>query len=267
MCCSQRERCGSDRVYQEIGAWRAVHERGVVDCRREDSRMSGYRTMSERSVGLGLWLVCAVVALGACAGCSSTGIAVREKLGYAKREQLVDRVEDARDSQEEAKEQFASALDEFLAVTRAEAGELEDRYRDAQRSYERSESRADKVRGRIRDVERVAAALFEEWEDELDEFSSDSLRRRSERTLDETRGQYERLIGVMREAAGKMDPVLAALKDQVLFLKHNLNARAIASLGETTRELQTDVAALIRDMEASIREANSFIEQLRREEE
>ncbi len=213
--------------------------------------------------------VCVIGAMmvGAVSGCSSTGIAIREKLGYAKREQLVNRVEDARDSQEEAKEQFASALDEFLAVTRADGGELEKRYRTAQKSYERSEDRAEEVRDRIRDVERVAGALFEEWEDELDEYSSDSLRRRSERTLKETRGQYDRLIGVMREAAGKMDPVLAALKDQVLFLKHNLNARAIASLGETTRELETDVAALIREMEASIREADSFIEQLRREEE
>jgi len=196
------------------------------------------------------------------AGCASTRIALKEKFGYAKREQLVDRVQEARDDQEEAKEQFNSALDQFLAVTRAQPSELESVYSRLNREYEKSIAQAADVRDRIKAVEQVAKALFEEWEDELDEYSSDSLRRASEQQLEDTRTQYARLLGKMKQAEATMDPVLAAFKDQVLFLKHNLNAQAIASLQTNVAELQSDVTRLIAEMEISIAEANAFIEQM-----
>jgi len=202
---------------------------------------------------------------GACvlsAGCASTGIAVREMMGTAKREQLVDRVKEARDGQEAAKKQFESALAEFIAVTGANDAELEARYKQLKSSYETSESRAGTVRDRLKSVERVSEALFSEWKEELKQYNSESLRAASQKQLDDTRGQYDKLIGVMKAAATKMDPVLAAFKDQVLFMKHNLNARAIASLEKTNTQLQSDINALIKDMEKSIAEANSFVEQM-----
>lgn len=196
------------------------------------------------------------------AGCASTGIAIKEQFGYAKREQLVDRVQDARDGQEEAKEQFASALEEFLAVTEVDGGELEKQYNRLRKDFERCEDQADDVRDRIRSVERVADALFKEWQRELDQYSSENLRRASEQQLLDTQRQYDRLIGAMRSAEDSMAPVLSAFGDQVLFLKHNLNARAIASLQDNVFELQTDVSRLIEEMEASIAEANTFIEEM-----
>lgn len=219
-----------------------------------------------RSILAVLTIVPAAAAVGG-AGCSSTSIALRESvLGQAKREQLVNRVSDAKAAQEEAKQQFASALDEFIAVTGAGAdaqvADLEARYRKLKSSYEKSESRAGAVRDRISSVERVAGALFREWEAELAQYQSAQLRQASQQQLNDTRAQYDRLVGVMKQAEGKMGPVLAAFKDQVLFLKHNLNARAIASLQGTATQVQNDVAGLIREMEASIAEADSFIRQM-----
>jgi len=78
----------------------------------------------------------------------------------------------------------------------------------------------------------------------------------------ETKARYDQLVGAMKEAAGKMDPVLAAFKDQTLFLKHNLNARAIASLETDLNEIRSEVTDLIKEMEASIAEANLFIDSL-----
>jgi hypothetical protein len=63
----------------------------------------------------------------------------------------------------------------------------------------------------------------------------------------------------MKRAERKIDPVLNAFRDQVLYLKHNLNAQAIASLQSELVSIESDVARLIQEMDASIREANSFI--------
>lgn len=193
------------------------------------------------------------------AGCSSAYYGAMEKMGFAKREILVDRVEKTRDAQNEAKAQFSSALDHFLAVTKGDGGELQKKYDDLNREFTRSEARAKDVRDRITAVEDVAEALFREWKDELKQYSNASLRRESERELDLTRRRYDDLMRVMRRAADRMDPVLATFRDQVLFLKHNLNARALASLSTTNRELEADITRLVSDMEASIREAEDFI--------
>src|SRR5262249_52530689 len=95
--------------------------------------------------------------------CSSTSVAIKEKFGYAKREQLVDRVQEARDGQQDAKKQFESALAEFMSVTGASGGDLEAKYEKLKRECERSESRAAAVNDRIANVERVGEALFREW--------------------------------------------------------------------------------------------------------
>jgi len=66
----------------------------------------------------------------------------------------------------------------------------------------------------------------------------------------------------MKQAEKRMQPVLTVFHDQVLFLKHNLNAAAIASLKETSAGIESDVSKLIQDMNASISEANTFINQM-----
>ena len=197
-------------------------------------------------------------------GCAATGVALREQFGIAKREQLVDRVEEARDSQNAAKEQFDSALQEFLSVTgqTGKGGELEARYNRFKKEYERCDSRAKAVSERIASVEYVATKLFREWEAEIGQYQSANLKASSQRMLDDTKVRYEQLLSAMKSAESKMKPVLAAFKDQELFLKHNLNAQAIASLQGTATEISNDVSQLIREMEASINEANEFISQM-----
>jgi uncharacterized protein YhaN len=202
------------------------------------------------------------VAMLLLASCQTAYYATMEKLGYHKRDILVRRVQDARDSQEEAKEQFQSALEQFSAVVNFRGGELEAKYNHLRAALDKSDARAQAVQKRIAAVEDVAEALFKEWEAELPQYTNDTLRRASARQLAQTRQRYTPLMGAMRRAEAKMAPVLAAFRDQVLFLKHNLNTQAIASLQQELVTVETDIAALIRAMEASIAEADAFIKAL-----
>lgn len=200
-------------------------------------------------------------------GCRSMEIGLKEKLGIPKRDQMVKEVTRARDAQNQAKEQFASALEQFTTVLNVDGGDLEKKYKTLNREYEQSKSRAEAVSERIERVKEVSVALFKEWEKELDQYSSAQLRSASRRQLEQTRRSYDRLIGAMERARDKIDPVLSAFKDQVLFLKHNLNARAIASLQGQLSSIESDIAVLVRDMETSIAEADSFIKQMTGETE
>ena len=215
--------------------------------------------MVERTEGyLSLAVLFALIILFT-GGCQKAYYDTMEKFGVHKRDIMVDRVEEARDSQEEAKEQFQSALDQFTTVLNFKGGKLEDKYKTLQAEYDKSEAKADDVKKRIDAVEDVSEALFDEWDDELDQYSNASLRRDSERKMVQTRRQYDQLIKSMRKAEAKIDPVLRAFRDQVLYLKHNLNAQAIASLQSELVGVESDIAELIKEMEKSIGEANSFI--------
>lgn len=206
--------------------------------------------------------VLAMLAVLTLAGCQTAYYGTMEKFGYEKRDILVDRVEDARGAQQEAKQQFENALEQFIAVTDFQGGELEDQYRKLKSEYDASESRAGKVSDRIRDAERVARDLFAEWEHELKQYTSQDLRRTSERQLADTRRHYDTLIDKMRRAEHRIEPVLNAFRDRVLFLKHNLNAQAISSLRADRAEVESDIAALVAEMNASIAEADAFIQRM-----
>jgi len=191
--------------------------------------------------------------------CQSVYYKTMEQFGYEKREILVDRVVDARDAQKETKEQFKSALEKFTDVVNLDGGDLEEKYEVINTEFKRCESKAEAVNARINDVVNVGEALFKEWNAELDQYSSAKLRKASRQKLDQTRNQYDQLIRSMRRAEAKIAPVLMAFRDQVLYLKHNLNAQAIASLKQELISVEDNVATLIKEMEAAIAEADGFI--------
>ena len=193
------------------------------------------------------------------AGCQSLYYGTMEKFGKYKRDILVDRVKDARDAQQQTKEQFASALDKFRSVVNVEGGKLQEKYDQLKSELDKSESKASAVKKRINDVEDVAQALFDEWTKELDRYKNPELKAASRRKLEQTRQRYAQLIGSMKQAESKIEPVLSAFRDQVLFLKHNLNAQAIASLQSELGTMESDIGRLIMEMEKSIAEADSFI--------
>ena len=197
-------------------------------------------------------------------GCSSMYYAAWQKLGYEKRDILVSRVESARDSQQAAKEQIKTTYQRFQELTHFNGGDLEAEYNKINDAYESAKSRAETVSKKIDSVDKVANDMFAEWQKELGDYQNQDLRRSSEQKLNESKQKYAQLLAVMRRSEQKMDPVLRAFHDQVLFLKHNLNAQAISSLSTTTAQIQSDIQSLIKDMDASISEANAFIDNLKK---
>ncbi len=185
-----------------------------------------------------------------------------EKVGYHKRDILKSRVLKAKKGQEDTKEEFASALEEFSALINFDGGDLEKSYKKLNNRYEKSLSTANELKDRVASVDKVANDLFREWEKELKQYSNAELKRSSEKQLDATRNKYQPLIASMRKAESKLDPVLSVLKDNVLYLKHNLNAAAIGALKSEVVRFEGKVATLIAEMEEASREANIFIKEL-----
>ena len=202
------------------------------------------------------------VALLLLGGCQSAYYGAMEKVGFAKRDILVDRVEAASETQEEVKQEFQSAYQAFNALLNLPGSELESRYETLSDAYEDSRDKADELSERVESIESVADALFEEWRAELEQYSSRSLRDASARKLRETQGRYNRYLTSLKRSEAKMKPVLSVFKDQVLFLKHNLNAEKVSALKGEVGRFDSDVQGLMQEMDRSIKQAQSFIQGL-----
>lgn len=192
-------------------------------------------------------------------GCSSTYYGAMEKVGIHKRDIMVDRVADARDSQAEAQEQFQSALDQFNSVVTLKETDLKKAYDRLNKEYEACSDAAGDVSSRIEKVESVSEDLFKEWQSELDLYENKELARASKKQLNTTRARYDEMINHMYRAEKSMDPVLKIFRDNVLFLKHNLNAQAIGSLQDEFSNLEMEIDTLIARMSTAIESSNAFI--------
>lgn len=209
----------------------------------------------------------ATTAFAAALLCSCSGIyyGAMKKLGKEKRDILVNRLVSGQKAQEEAKEQFKTTLEVFQSVTGFNGGELEKTYKKLNGTLEVADDRAKKVTEKIDAIEKVGNDLFKEWGGEIAAMSNASLRNQSQTLLRQTERRHMQHLRTMRISEEKMAPVLRAFRDQVVFLKHNLNAKAISSLKQTAAGLDKEVAALVKDLEASVKEADTYIATLSKE--
>ena len=194
--------------------------------------------------------------------CNTVYYAAWEKLGYEKRDLLKSAVKKARGEQKEAGEQFQDALTQLKKLTNYNGGNLETAYNRFKGEYEACEAQATDVRRQISEVDTVARDLFREWEKEIRQYESASLAADSRRKLADTRSRFEPLSRSLHAAESTMEPVLRKFRDQVLYLKHNLNAAAIGSLRGQADTSQGDIQRLMEQMNRSIAEADRFIQTL-----
>ena len=218
--------------------------------------------MMNRSLSWCAGCLTALVLVFALTGCQSAYYAAWEKLGVEKRDLLKKRVVAARDEQKQAGEEFKDALTRLKEITGFEGGKLENAYTGLKSDFDDCSARADAVRKRIKDMETVATDLFAEWEKEITQINTPALKANSREQLRATRERYMGLQAALKSAEQTMTPVLAQFKDYVLYLKHNLNAQAIASLKNEATSIQTDISKLIQQMNQSIAKADEFVKTL-----
>lgn len=182
-----------------------------------------------------------------------------EMVGVQKRDLFKKEVKNIKDDQEDAGEAYKDALERLKEVYNFDGGKLERKYRSLNSSYEDAQKRSQEVQERVAKIETLSQDLFAEWKKEIQQIGTASLRSKSTATLEDTQKKYRAFHVALKKSEAQMVPVLAKLRDHVLYLKHNLNAQAITGLKTESVKIQGDIEALIKDMNASISESEEFI--------
>lgn len=197
------------------------------------------------------------------AGCTTIYNATMEGVfGYEKRELFKKSVTALQSEQKDAQKEFTDALTRLKQLYGFSGGELESVYEKVKSSYERCDGEAKAVHTRIENMEDLAKSMFSEWEKEIQQYTNPNLAATSREQLRLTKDRYAQLYRTVREAESAMQPVLGQLKDNVLFLKHNLNASAIGSLQGEAVGIQKQIEQLLTQMNTAIAASDSFIKTL-----
>jgi len=203
-----------------------------------------------------------VLSLSACGTTQNLKYSALEKVGIHKRDILVDRIKDTSTAQEKTKQEFQSAYQQLSGLVDVQDNGLEKKYNKLKKAVEESEERTEDLEERIAKVDEVANALFEEWQQELNEYQSANLRAISAKNLNTTKQRYAFIYKKMQESYAKVLPVLNVLQDNTLYLKHNLNARAVSGLSNEVLSVENKISELIKQMEISINESKRFINEI-----
>ncbi len=195
-------------------------------------------------------------------GCKSTYYKTMRTLGKEKRDILVSRIKDAKKDQDQTKKQLQTTMESFQALTGFKGGSLEKSYKRLNSDYESAASQAGKLHDKIQSIDQVSNDLFKEWQGEINDMDNVKLKSQDLVMLRNAKTRQATYMRAMRSTEDQIAPVLKAFQDQVLFLKHNLNSRAIGSLKTTSAVLQSDVAGLIKSIDASSQEADKLITSL-----
>jgi hypothetical protein len=195
-------------------------------------------------------------------GCQSTYYKAMRTLGKEKRDILVQRIKDAKKDQDQTKQQLQTTMESFQALTGFKGGSLEKSYKRLNSDYESAASQAGKLHDKIQSIDQVSNDLFKEWQGEINAMDNGKLKSQDTVMLRNARARQATYMRAMRRTEDQIEPVLKTFHDQVLFLKHNLNARAIGSLKNTSAGLQSDVDGLVQSIDASSQEADKLISSL-----
>lgn len=197
------------------------------------------------------------------AACSSTRTSFLLFGGSKDAEEaLIDSVRCARAEQAQSQEDFSAAFRLFQRLTAPQAVELEELDAELEDSIDECDEAAERLRERILEIRTDSSTLFTEWKAELEHFSGEALRKKSESMLVDTEERSQRVIAALEEIQGKMEPVLLKFHDYELFFNHNLNPRAIATLEDTYDDFDQELESLNEEIASAMNEMNAFLERL-----
>lgn len=203
------------------------------------------------------------LAANALVACQSNGYASSLALDGAESQRELSRsVEIVLQTQTKSHTEFSEAFDLLLQLQRANDETIEDLYGDLQRKVDSCARNVDRVDQGILRVEEHAAQLFASWEADLAQFSSESMRDRSQVRMGQAQDSLQRLLDQLRNARGSMEAILHTQRDYVLYFNHNLSANSIATLGSENAAFQADMRELDRLIERARELANSLMGEL-----
>lgn len=162
-----------------------------------------------------------------------------------------------------ARNEIEKTLTSYNALFAGDVQDVRKAYKDVEKGLESTEKQRDEVKKRVDSMKVEADAYFASWNESLQQIGSDNLRKRSEDRMNETKSHFNGVLAAVADARGAYEPFAANLKDQWVYLGHDLNADGIASLKPDADELNSKARNLFKSIDDGMKKADEYVESLK----
>jgi len=201
-------------------------------------------------------LAALVASSGGCAYIQK--ILPRKRGGPGQVNDLVSWIDRVYVEAEMSKEAAHAALDGLDVIVEADYADPVVAYQEFVDSIEASEKQAESLRDVYEPMQDAAEKLFKQWSKDLEEFSSLSMRQRSQSRLLKTRQRYDMIVAAVEPALMSYDQLNQSLRDHALFLGHDLNPEAVTTIEADAEELGKQVEALDAQFDTCLEASQTY---------
>jgi hypothetical protein len=213
---------------------------------------------------MGLRQAATVFASLAFVAATTVGVAAQDE-GVKQIQELIKTAKAEVQSIDTAKLQLQKTMDAYNAVMAPEVKDRRDAYKQLQKEMANTDKRRADVSTRSTKMNAEADKLFKSWEESTARIQSPDLRKRSEDRLKKTQDRFAELRQTGQNASSQYESFMKTMQDQVVYLGHDLNPGAVASLKPDADKLNTRAQDLYAVIDKITTAANTNISKLNSE--
>ena len=203
-----------------------------------------------------------VLALSVCLVVGGAAVVAQSKT--AKEAQNLKKSADAAEqSIADVMEHVMGMLASYNAIVGGSSKNVQSDYKKLANDLKATDKKIQNASKGMDSLDKQAQKFFGQWEKELAEYSSDSMREKSSARLDAAKQKFKTLGETLGEARKAFEPLVQSLNDQILYLGRDLSPEAVADLEDEAAELNKqaeDVTAKINDLLAKADKADADLE-------
>jgi phosphoenolpyruvate-protein kinase (PTS system EI component) len=203
--------------------------------------------------------VASVLVLGSIflAGCESGATS-----GQKNVDNLTKAINKLGDSITKGKAELEAMLAAYDQVINNKDGDLLTPFKAFHSGLDKVEKQRADIQKKGTEAEIAADAFFAHWQQDLQKFQNDDMKKRSQDRLDKTRERFKEIDKTADEARASYQPLMATLRDHDLYLSNDLNQEAVKTLSKDAKDIKMNgdtVFKLIDDVLARIAKYNEVV--------
>jgi hypothetical protein len=205
--------------------------------------------------------VAAVLALVTIPSCTWVSNLISGNSGPADVDDLVEAVEKVNGELDSSKESMLAAVQKLQAVTAPDfKGDAVAAYKDLKKTIDSSDDQANDLRKCVEKMQAAAEPVFDQWTKDLEAYSNPEMRARSQQRLAAARERFDTVVAAVEPVLVEYETINQTLHDHALFLSHDMNPAAIATIQGDVRSVAKEASALDGSFNSAKAAARAYVD-------
>ena len=177
--------------------------------------------------------------------CAFVNDLISGNTGPADVDDLVASVERVNSELDASKTKLLGAVQTLQKVTAPDfKGDAVEGHKELVRAIDDSEDQTDDLRKSVERMQAEAEPVFNQWTKDLEGYSNPEMRQRSQARLAAARERYDAVVAAVTPVLVECEAVNQTLGDHALFLKHDMNPAALATIQDDVKKVAKEAADL-----------------------